>query len=176
MEQMPYPRYGSDLPVPRTTIQKFLYKGPKDRNRILNKIFDQLSIRCSKKWPVNIKRSEFEVEVWIAGRKAFSYEGCHLNLKNYLLRLSRDGDFALLEIGPHREHPWSFLWYCMPIKEIDTTCKLPPIPRKDRQPGINCETRGLSIQRTLSNGLYVNDHLIYTEKGLRLIWTTSDSS
>lgn len=162
-----FPRYGSDLPVPKHTLRRFVYSCSREQQKLLDIICKHLS-SFRQDWPVEIRRKEESVDVWIDGTEAFSYDGVPRLCKSILEEnFARDGDFAIKETGPRRHHPWSFLWFRLPLRRLpEARIQLSHVPDKSipwRSFGFEDAHLGYCLVR-----------LIRTPSGLQIRDSTAD--
>lgn len=161
-----FPRYGSDLTVPSLTTYRFVYTHDREKKELLTIITKHLT-SFRQDWPVEVTQTEDTVTVWIAGKLAFNYEGIPVSCRAYFDKCKRLGDFAVFKKGLENYHPWSFLWFRLPLRRLPTAkVKLPDISEKPIPWKSYSANNGLLGQRI--------DRLISTPSGLRIRDSTAD--
>nr|XP_018910021.1 PREDICTED: uncharacterized protein LOC109039122 [Bemisia tabaci] len=161
-----FPRYGSDLTVPSLTTYRFIYTHDREKKELLTFITKSLT-SFRQDWPVEVTRTEDTVTVWIAEKLAFNYEGIPVSCRAYFDNCKRLGDFAVFKKGLENYHPWSFLWFRLPLRRLPIArVVLPYRPEEDIPWKSYSADNGLLGKRI--------DRLISTPSGLRVRDYTAD--
>ncbi|CAH0395837.1 unnamed protein product [Bemisia tabaci] len=160
-----FPRYGSDLPVAKTK-RCFIYANEKEEQKLLSIIYEH-HLQFRQDWPIEVRRTQDRVIVYIDYLEAFSYSGAPRLPKSILENYKRDGDFAIFESGLKRHRAWSFLWFRLPLRHLpEAKIQLKPVPA----PSIPWKSIGF-VDEYLGHRW---DRLISTPSGLQIRDSNSD--
>ncbi|CAH0395948.1 unnamed protein product [Bemisia tabaci] len=161
-----FPRYGSDLPVPAKTERRFIYANEKEEQKLLLIIYEH-HLQFRQDWPIEVRRTQDHVIVYIDNIEAFSYFGAPRLSKPIIECYKRDGDFAIIESGLRRHRAWSFLWFRLPLRHLpEAKIQLKPVP----DPSIPWKSIGC-VDEYLGPR---SDRLISTPSGLQIRDSNSD--
>ncbi|XP_072152686.1 uncharacterized protein [Bemisia tabaci] len=161
-----FARYGSDLTVPSLTTYRFIYTNETEKKKLLTFITKHhTSFR--QDWPVEVTQTEDTVTVWIAGKLAFNYEGIPVSCWAYYDNCKREGDYAIIKKGLKNYHPWSSLWFRLPLRRLPIAKVLLSYRPENYLPwksySIDNEYLGKRI-----------DRLISTPSGLQILHSEAD--
>ncbi|CAH0384823.1 unnamed protein product [Bemisia tabaci] len=99
------------------TERRFIYANEKEEQKLLSIIYEHY-LQFRQDWPIEVRRTQDRVIVYIDNIEAFSYFGAPRLSKPIIECYKRDGDFAIIESGLKRHRVWSFLWFRLPLRHL----------------------------------------------------------